>query len=57
MAASFYVAIHKNSGLAAASLQAYTATMSEMRTLALEFQKNWARLLESSVLLFMVEVC
>ncbi|TQW05071.1 hypothetical protein IF2G_07714 [Cordyceps javanica] len=57
MAASYCLAVTQDSSLRAYSLEAYCRAVSQMRALATDFKKNWRRLLESSLLLFLYEVC
>lgn len=56
VAASFRLVVDQDSSLRAYSLEAYCRAVSQMRFLAMDFKKNWRRLLESSLLLFLYEV-
>lgn len=57
LAASYRLAVDQDSSLRAQSLEAYCRAVSQMRHQAMDFKKNWKRLLESSLLLFLYEVC
>ncbi len=56
LAASYRLVVDQDPSLRAYSLEAYCRAVSQMRFLAMDFKKNWRRLLESSLLLFLYEV-